>query len=451
MAVLLLLGGCGSGTRSTSGDAPSTVAAQDPPPPPVTARRRSPAVTTALGDVLSGLTTGSFDFDALEVVAGSRDPRLAWVVADLLRFVRGGREEDALIGAFAGLTGIDPGDDGGFRESPWRSVTNQLITWDLPAPPGYRQLKGRLFTQVEPGWRPFFVDADADIDWRIVSWGGVLIDDRPLGDKRPCARGCIPALDDPLLTDAAGGGWYPDDRVVFGVIVGADAVALPKNVMEVHELVNITISGRRLGIPYCTLCASAQAYFTDDLPRGMAAPVLRTSGLLSRSNKMMYDLRSHSVIDTFTGRALSGPLHDSGITLRETTVVTSTWGAWKASHPETRIVARDGGVGASYPDDPLGGRDANGPIFPVGPVDPRLPVQAKVLGVIGPQGPVAFPVELARGGLRNGRPVVAAGVELSIDGDGLRARRVGGRELTAHEAFWFAWSQFHPSTGLWTG
>jgi hypothetical protein len=26
----------------------------------------------------------------------------------------------------------------------------------------------------------------------------------------------------------------------------------------------------------------------------------------------------------------------------------------------------------------------------------------------------------------------------------------GGDELPAHQAFWFAWSQFHPETVVWT-
>ena len=125
----------------------------------------------------------------------------------------------------------------------------------------------------------------------------------------------------------------------------------------------------------------------------MRPPVLRTSGLLSRSNKVMYDLRTRSLFDTFTGRAVSGPLRAAGVVLEQTTVVTSTWGAWKRAHPRTRIVAEDGGIGRTYEDDPLGGRDDDGPIFPIGDVDPRLPVQAHVVGVIAPDGrPVAFPV-----------------------------------------------------------
>ena len=217
-------------------------------------------------------------------------------------------------------------------------------------------------------------------------------------------------------------------------------------------MVNVTISGHRLGIPYCTLCGSAQAYFTDAVPRGVAPPVLRTSGLLVRSNKVMYDLRTFSVFDTFTGKALSGPLQDRLVVLDQATVEVSTWGDWKQAHPGTKIVAEDGGIGREYPADPLGDRDDNGPIFPVGAPDPRLPVQAQVLGVISPQGtPVAFPAEQARMALEKGRTVAAAGVEVTTDGGGLRAQGMRtGEELPTHQAFWFAWSQFHPDTLIWT-
>jgi len=65
-----------------------------------------------------------------------------------------------------------------------------------------------------------------------VSWGGVLIDDRPAGDGDPCPRGCIAALDDPALTATAAGDWYPDERTVFGGVAGDEAVAFPQNIME---------------------------------------------------------------------------------------------------------------------------------------------------------------------------------------------------------------------------
>jgi hypothetical protein len=133
------------------------------------------------------------------------------------------------------------------------------------------------------------------------------------------------------------------------------------------------------------------------------------------------------------------------------TVVASTWGAWKEAHPNTTIVARDGGIGREYAEDPLFGRDDDGPIFPIGDVDPRLPVQEQVVGVIAPDGtPVAFPAAAARAALEAGKQVKLAGVHLELDGDGLRAGFDSGEDAVSHQSFWFAWSQFHPGTAVWT-
>jgi len=452
VVVVLVFVGCGSSDGERRGLTTSTrVATHDLPSAP--AVREGPTtrrVAEHARAAVRSLVAGDVDGDALDGLVASRDARQAWLLSDLLRFAQLPQDEQTLVEAFTRLTGRDPRTDPEFSKSAWRSVTNLLIAWDLPAAPGYVATKAELFTAVEPGWRPFFADRDADIDWRLLSWGGVLIDDRAVGDGEPCLRGCIPALDDPALTAARDGGWYPEEAIVFGVVVGGEAVALPRNVMEIHEMVNLTLGGRRVGIPYCTLCGSAQAYFTDALPGDRAPVVLRTSGLLSRSNKVMFDLRSRSVLDTFTGRALSGPLHEAGVTLEQTTVVASTWSAWKRAHPDTRIVARDGGIGRDYPSDPLEGRDDDGPIFPIGRVDPRLPVQTRVVGVIAPGGtPVAFASDQARAALADGERVELRGVQLVADGSGLRARAQDGRPLVAHEAFWFAWSQFHPGTAVW--
>ncbi|MEX2424741.1 MAG: DUF3179 domain-containing (seleno)protein [Acidimicrobiia bacterium] len=251
------------------------------------------------------------------------------------------------------------------------------------------------------------------------------------------------------MTNAAAGAWYPDDGIVFGVTISGEARAYPKHIMEVHEMVNDTLGERRFGMPYCTLCASAQVFFTDNVA-GFPAPVLRTSGLLSRSNKVMYDLASLSVFDTFTGAAVSGPMFTAGVVLEQAGVVTSSWGEWKAAHPETTIVAADGGIGRSYDLVPLGGRDDNGPIFPIGDRDLRLPTQSQILGVVLSDGTaVAFPVETAKAAIAAGEAVTLAGVTIVADGGGLRARS-GGEVLPSHQAFWFAWSQFHPATLLWS-
>ncbi len=457
IGLLLLVGACSELEPADS----STIPAAKPPATSTVPISPMPGVPLApdapvgplgadLRDDLETLVTTlatTIDQDAIIRIGTSGDIRVAWVLADLLRFVQVGPSADVAEAAFEDLTGTsltsDPPGSG------WVEASNLLITWDVPAPPGYLDYKRRMFTMVEPRWEPFFDDSAA-VDWRYVSWGGVFIDDRPAGDESLCPRGCIPALDDPETTPAAAGSWYPDDSIVFGIVLNGQARAYPKNMMEIHEMVNDTLGGRRLGIPYCTLCGSAQAYLTDSVPIGIELPLLRTSGLLIRSNKMMFDLNTYSLIDTFRGTAVSGSLADSGVQLEQVSVVTSTWGAWRAAHPETTILAQDGGLGRTYPADPLGGRDAGGPIFPIGAVDPRLPVQTQVLGVETAQGRfLAFPVEQVKAELDAGNEVTLAGVRMVADGSGLRTDSTG-IGLPGHQAFWFAWSQFHPDTLVWS-
>ena len=418
------------------------------PAPEVPTGPPDPAAVVELDAIFADLSS-RLDPQGFLRVAESGDPRLAWIISDFLRFISPAGENEALLDAFAILTGselVGPERDAG---RVWLEITNRLIAWDIPAAPGYVDYKRQLFTLVEPGWAPFFADEASDLDWRLISWGGVFIDDRPLGDRLVCPRGCIPALDDPAVTGPDEGDWYPDEAIVFGVVHNGEARAYPKNIMEVHEMVNDTLGGRRIGMPYCTLCGSAQAYFTDTA--GDTNLVLRTSGLLARSNKVMYELGTKSVFDTFNGRALSGPLRESGVQLDQLTVVTATWGDWKAAHPDTTIVARDGGLGRSYPLDPLRGRDDDGPIFPIGDADPRLPVHESVIGVITPDGQaVAFPAGQARLALEAGEGVELAGVRLRAASGGLVAESLAGEPLASHQSFWFAWSQFHEDTELWS-
>ena len=327
----------------------------------------------------------------------------------------------------------------------WGVITDHLIAWDIPAPPDYLKAKRAIFTNAVPGWDQIFVEGD--IDWRHVSWGGVLIDNRAYdATDDPC--NCIPAADNPEVSSAAEATWLKDEDVVFGIEVNGEYRAYPRRIMEVREMVNDSLGGRDLGIPYCTLCGAAQAYFTDQLPAGVERPVLRTSGLLIRSNKVMYDINSYSVFDTFLGKAVTGPLAEKNLQLEQASVVTTDWGTWKQAHPETTVLVERLALGRDF--DFRNNRDADGPIFPVGDVDPRLPVHEDIIGVITASGkPVAFQRSKAFVALKNGEEIAFENVRLKLEAGGVRAVDADGSDLGSHQAFWFAWSQFHPGTALW--
>lgn len=383
---------------------------------------------------------GDDQADALKVIAASGDPRFVWLISDFMR-IAGSRDLMSSLAESADqLLGISLD-----RDNIWGDVVDHMIAWDIPAPPDYLEYKRNLYTVIVPEWEKLF--SEGDIDWRHVSWGGVRIDDRPF-DTTDEACNCIPAADNPEVTSAADADWLADDAIVFGIEVNGEYRAYPRQIMEVREMINDTLGGRDLGIPYCTLCGSAQAYFTDDVPDGVERPVLRTSGLLIRSNKVMYDLTSYSVFDTFRGQAVTGPLAKIGVQLKQAGVVTTAWGDWKAAYPQTTVLKESLALGRDF--DFRNNRDANGPIFPIGDVDPRLPVQEDVIGLITDGGEaIAFHKEGALEALRAGKEIKYANIHLILDGGGIKAVDSQGNDLGGHQAFWFAWSQFHPGTKLW--
>jgi hypothetical protein len=402
--------------------APSNAAPPLPPRPPVATGALAPDVAANLDALFSEpafLSNGS-----VPAAGSASDVRVAWPLVDLLRFRQDRRNIRDLEDALARLTAEEHDGD----QPSWVAYSDLLLRWDVPAPPGYLDYKRAAYLAVDPDWAPFF-DDDADLDWRDVSWGGVFRDQ-------------IRALTDPQVTRADEAGWLRPDDVVFAVAVDGEARAYPKRILDVHELVNDTLAGQRIALPYCTLCGAAIAYRTN------IGTELRTSGLLQRSNKLAYDVETQSLLDQFAGEFVTGPRR--GERLERLAVTTTTWSQWRAAHPTTTVLARPADVDR-YDGDFLGDRDDAGPIFPVGERDARLPAQQPVLGVVSPRGvAVAFPVAEARAALRRGDTVAAGGVALRLDAGGLAARPSdGGPDLPAHEAYWFAWSQFHPGTLLW--
>jgi hypothetical protein len=175
----------------------------------------------------------------------------------MMRFTPDTSLNEALTDAAAKLLGIERP-----ASNECGVVTDRLIAWNIPAPPGYLPAKRAIFTSVLPGWEKIFVEGS--IDWRHVSWGGVLIDGRAYNTTdEPC--NCIPAADNPRVSNVAEATWLKDSDIIFGIEVNGEARAYPRRIMEVREMVNDTLGGRALAIPYCTLCGAAQAYFTDQL------------------------------------------------------------------------------------------------------------------------------------------------------------------------------------------
>ena len=360
-----------------------------------------------------------------------------------------------------------------------RARMHQWI-WEQPYDPhpDYAAFKGAWYGQIDPRFREFFREGDtATIRLDEIDWGGVP----PNG---------IPPLEYPQHLAAADADYLKDDHIVFGIAVNGETRAYPKRILAWHEMALDTLGGVELTIVYCTLCGTVIPY--DSVVDGRHI-TFGTSGLLYRSNKLMFDEETNSLWNTFEGVPVVGSLVGSGVRLRHRSVVTTTWGEWRRMHPETTVLSletgheRDYSEGAAYRDyfstDRL--------MFEVSHRDERLDNKDEVVVMLleddrGTRHPLAIAVEFLRDNrlyhtehagrhlvilttedganrvydamdvrlvrlLADDRGADASGGIWSVAEDALIAQAETSQRLprvAAQRAFWFGWYAQFPETEL---
>lgn len=407
---------------------------------------------------------------AIEGLIARGRPDIVAVLIDLMLYFPD--DGDLLAAALRRFTGQPIGTDW-FRWMLWQEEAPQIRPFD-----GYGLFKARLLAEMDPAFAEFLPEGVRHaIRLEEIVWGGV-------------ARDGIPALTAPAFVAAREASWLWDGEPVFGVAIGGDVRAYPHRIMDWHEMANDTVGGVPLALAYCTLCGSGVLYETS--VAGRAAPFeFGSSGLLYRSNKLMYDRETLSLWNHFTARPVVGPLADSGLVLRTRPVAVMRWRDWRQRHPDTRVLSLETGHRRDYePGRPYGAYfTAPGLMFPTATPDARLAPKAVVFAVRAAEGTRAWPVKIFGGGrvlndAIGGRPVVlvgdgagetvrawergAAGFTARIEGsaaaplalfdeagtrwavgedalvtaDGRRLARVAG-----HNAYWFAFARFMGERG----
>ncbi len=353
--------------------------------------------------------------------------------------------------------------------------------WTLPYEPhpDYAAFKGLVYGRIDPAFRVFLPPGvHAAIRLDEIDWGGVRVNG-------------IPPLRSPRVMPASTATYLKDSNIVFGLVVNGEARAYPKRILAWHEMATDRVGGVDLTIVYCTLCGTVIPF--DSRAAGRTFH-FGTSGLLYRSNKLMFDEETHSLWSTFEGVPVVGPLTGTSVALTLRPIVTTTWKEWRLQHPETTVLSLDTGYqrdyseGAAYrdyfstdrlmfqvsrKDDRLRNKDEvlvmrladptrPGDLTPVA-IDARLLRQHPVFQFDAAHG--RFVVVTSRDGANrvyrtdttfleqrrglwivdaSGRKWRATETALSIEGDAsLDAPRVA-----AQRAFWFGWYAQFPETVL---
>jgi len=343
--------------------------------------------------------------------------------------------------------------------------------------PDYVAFKGVWYGQIDERFADFFASGGpATIRLDEIDWGGVRVNG-------------IPPLEYPAVLPAGEADYLDDGNIVFGLTVNGESRAYPKRILAWHEMAIDRVGGVELTVVYCTLCGTVIPF---ESAVGERQFHFGTSGLLYRSNKLMFDEGTKSLWSTFEGMPVVGPLVGQGLQLAHRAVVTTTWGEWRARHPETTVLSLDTGFdrdyseGAAYRDyfstDRL--------MFEVPDHDDRLLNKAEVLvlhpGTAGLDRPLAIAAdflavrrvyELDQDGARlvvvtspeganrvfvrgEERFVRAVGDDRVEDGEGRPWRvtedalvleadpSVRRARVPAQRAFWFGWRAQFPETLL---
>ncbi len=211
-----------------------------------------------------------------------------------------------------------------------------------------------------------------------TNWKKALVAEDEIRSGGPPPDG-IPAIDQPKFVSVGeADGWLKDREPVVALEVAGDARAYPLQIMTWHEIVNDTVGGRPVAVTFCPLCNSAIAF--DRRVRGDTLD-FGTSGMLHKSDLVMYDRKTHSLWAQMVGKALVGDLAGTQLQMIPAGVV--SWSDWKAAYPTGKVLSRDTGHSRPYGRNPYVGYDDvnQSPFLFSGKPDPRLPAMERVVAI----------------------------------------------------------------------
>lgn len=220
------------------------------------------------------------------------------------------------------------------------------------------------------------VAGDWPTDWskRSIDLNELLVGIRGVSDSRDA----IPPIDDPRFESVAEADEWLEDREPVALLeLNGEARAYPLRILTWHEIVNDVVAGTPVAVTFCPLCNSAVGF-----DRTVDGRVLRfgVSGLLRKSDLVMWDDATVSLWQQITGEAIVGEMTGTQLELIPTPLI--SWGQFKQRFPEGLVLSRDTGFARQYGVNPYQGYDSTAqPFLFTEEVDDRFPAMERVVGV----------------------------------------------------------------------
>ena len=267
--------------------------------------------------------------------------------------------------------------------------------------------------------------------------------------------GDIPAIfaSDDLFVDEKTNEWL-DSEIIIGVEINGDARAYPIRLLSLHEIVNDVIGGKPVAVTWCPLCYSALVFerVVEDTELTFGV-----SGYLYHNNLVLYDHQSNGLWSQLLAQGIKGAHRGEYLTVLPS--VLTTWGEWKQAHTHARILSAERmGRDAESIIDPYSGYYLSGSTGLTGAsnVDERLARKSLVVGIQIGEETRAYPLESIKAAGTINDDIGTTSLLLIYDEkiSSVLVYKVGAEEaltrIISPLVFWFAWSDIHPETTLYT-
>jgi len=149
--------------------------------------------------------------------------------------------------------------------------------------------------------------------------------------------------------------------------------------LDWHEIINDELNGKNVAITYCPLTGTGIAW-NRKIKGGTTT--FGVSGLLYNTNLIPYDRLTNSNWSQIRLDCVNGSLVGDEIATYH--LIETSWKTWRVMFPNSSVVSTSTGFSRKYSQYPYGDYKSNNfnLLFPVSPIDERLPKKDRVLGLI---------------------------------------------------------------------
>jgi len=204
----------------------------------------------------------------------------------------------------------------------------------------------------------------------------------------------IPSIDNPVfITQKEAAGWIEPAEPIIAFSHMGEARAYPLQVLIWHEIVNDKMGDTPILVTFCPLCYSAIVF---DRRINSETHEFGVSGFLRHSDMIMFDRKTESLWQQFTGEAIVGDYTGTELKILPSQIM--SFEQFRKTYPDGFVLSKKTGYKRAYGQNPYAGYDDinNTPLFMDEPLDGRLKPMEKVIGVQSKVSHKAYPYSITK-------------------------------------------------------